>query len=347
MKYATLFSLEIIHDYYTDRRCADFKIEPTPATQKLLGNHRCVLRPLPNGICVSTLLADPQTPFLPLPAQATFGFRLRLQNSAFALFTDLTAINQTAAPLYTNAASPENTDLALVSREAWFTEHFTVQQPATREPFTLSGRPLKEITTAGKFIVEGLGEIGHKRYDEDSRIIMVNTTSVSPGTPFTVTYPTEPRLGWGVFADVEIKYDQAIVKVGGDTKFQVAFKAKQTRWKYYILTDNKSSEFAIEDKDKAIIFDAAGQTDLTKSPDPTDKIAGELAKQYPNMQTFRFLSNALVPCQEAARKSIQFQLNGDKVMDALPNPALQNYVIDLKDSQQEDGLYHIVQYFTH
>jgi len=346
MKYAALFSLEIVHDYYTDRRCADFEIEPTPKTQKLLKDHRCVLRPLPNGIRVSMQVSDQGDPFLPLPTHVTFGFRLRLQNPAFALFTDLTAIHRTAAPLYTNAASPENTVLALVSREAWFTEHFTVQQPALREPFTLSGRPLKEITTAGQFTVEGLGEIGHKRYDEDARIIMVNTTSAKPGTPFTVTYPTEPRLGWGVFADVEIKYDQATANVGGDTKFQVVFKSKQARWKYYILTDNKSNEFAIEDKDKAIIFDAAGQTDLTKSPDPTDKIASELAKQYPNMQAFRFLSNALVPCQEAARKSIQFQLNGDKVIDALPNPALQNYVIDLRDSQKEDGLYHIIKYFN-
>ena len=352
MKYLTLFSLELLHSYYVDRRCPDFQIEPTPETQKLLKDSRCVLKPFPNGIHILILVDGENAPFIPLPVGAIFGFHLRLQNPDFILFTDLTAISQTAAPLYTNATTSTSGDLTLVSREAWSTEHFIVQRPDPKEPFTLAGCPLESIKTAGMFIVKGLGQkTGHKRYDEDARILMVNSTAASPGTPFTVTYPVAPRLKQGVFADIEIKYDKPMTRIaGGAAKFQVVFKAKQVRWKYYIVTnkaENKSNIPAIEDKDKVIIFDAAGQTDLTKAPDPDDKIANELAKQYPNMQTFRFLSNALISCQEAARKSIQFQLNGDKVVDALPNPALQNYVVDVKGSQKEDGLYHIVKYFTH
>ncbi len=341
MKYLSLFSLEILHDYYADRRCSDFEIEPTPETQKLLGNCRCVLKPLPNGLRVLTLSSGPDSPFIPLPPGAVFGFHLRLQNPNFILFTDFSELALAAAPLYTNRAS--DPELKLVSRETSVTESFAVRQPAKKETFVLGGRPLVGTPPAA-FRVEGLGAASAPVcYDEAAKLVSVNSESAKVGTPFTVTYPTAPQLKQGVFADVEIK------TAGGDNKFQIVFKAKQVRWKYYVVTnksENKANIPAIEDKDKTIAFDAANRTDLTQSPDPADKIASELIERYPNMQTFRFVSDALVPCREKARKSIQFQLNGDKVVDALPNPALQNYAIDIRDSKEEDSLYHIVKYFT-
>jgi hypothetical protein len=342
MKYLPLFSLELLHEYYADRRCSDFEIEATPETERLLGNCRCVLKPLPNGMRVLTLGSGPDAPFIPLPAEATFRFHLRLQNPNFILFTDFSEIALAAAPLYTNnASSPE---LKLVSRQTSATETFTVRQTAKKETFVLGGRPL-EGTPLTAFRVEGLGSTSAPvGYDEAAKLVSVNSASAKAGAAFTITYPTAPQLKRGVFADVEIKL------AGGDNKFQIVFKAKKVRWKYYVVTnktENKSNIPAIEDKDKAIVFDTANRTDLTQSPDPADKIASELIERYPNMQTFRFVSDTLVPCQEKTRKSIQFQINGDKVVGALPNPALQNYVIDVRDSKKEDSLYHIVKYFTH
>lgn len=346
MKYLQLFSLELMHDYYTDRRCSDFEIEPTPETQKLLGNCRCVLKPLPNGIRVLILGDSLQTPFIPLPADATFGFHLRLQNPNFILFTDFSEIGLAAAPLYTN--KPSKSELTLVSRETSAIESFVVRKPAKKDAFVLGGRPL-DGTALTAFRVDGLGAASNPvGYDETSKVMIVNSTAAKADAAFTVTYPTAPQLKRGVFADVEIKYNQTIA--GGANKFQVVFKAKKVRWKYYFVTnkiENKPNIPAIEDKDKGVVFDTTGQTDLTQSPDLADKIASELSTQYPNMQTFRFVSDALVPCQEKARKSIQFQLNGDKILDALPNPSLQNYVIDTRDSKKEDSLYHIIKYFTH
>ena len=228
------------------------------------------------------------------------------------------------------------------------TESFLVRQTSKKETFVLSGRPLGGVPLTA-FHVNGLGTaVSLVAYDEETKIASVNSGSVKAGAAFTITYPTTPQLKRGVFADVEIQYDSSMA--GGVHPFQIVFKAKKMRWKYYIVTnktDNKTSLPTIEDKDKTIVFDTAGRTDLTQSPDLSDKIAGELSERYPNMQTFRFLSDALIPCQEAARRSIQFQLNGDKVVEALPNPALQNYVIDVRDSKTEDSLYHIVKYFTH
>jgi len=347
MKYAPLFSLEIVHDYYADRRCSDFAIEPTLETERLLGNCRCVLKSLPNGLRILTQVqADTGAPFIPPMEGATFGFHLRLENPNFVLFTDFSEIGLAAAPLYTNNAG--STELKLVSRETSESERFVVQKPAKKEAFILSGRPLPG-TPLASFRVEGVGApTKPAAYDEASRVVSVNSASAKAGAAFTVNYPTAPQLKPGVFADVEIKYASSMT--GGANQFQIAFKAKKVRWKYYVVTnktETRTNTPAIEDKEKAIIFDATGRTDLTESPDLTDKVAREIAERYPAMQAFRFLSNDLVPCQETARKSIQFQINGDKVLDALPNPALQNYVVDVRDSKKEDSLYHIVKYFTH
>ena len=82
------------------------------------------------------------------------------------------------------------------------------------------------------------------------------------------------------------------------------------------------------------------------TPDPSDAIATGLAEKYPDMQYFRFISNALIPCQQVPRKNIQLQINGEKVINAIPNPPVQNYGLDVKMSNKEYSLYQIVKYFT-
>ena len=99
MKYLSLFSLELLHEYYSNRRCSDFEIEATPETQKLLKNYRCNLKPLPNGVRVLTMGNGTNSPFIPLPEKVTFGFQLRLQDPNFILFTDFSELDLAAAPL--------------------------------------------------------------------------------------------------------------------------------------------------------------------------------------------------------------------------------------------------------
>ncbi|HAE59534.1 MAG TPA: hypothetical protein DCG54_08510 [Anaerolineae bacterium] len=349
MKYLTLFSLEIVHGYYADQRCADFQIEPTPATRKLLDDCRCVLKPLPNGARVLVSVNDKNFPFVSLPTNPVFVFHLKLQNTDFSLFTDLTEISQMAAPLYTNTSPATEGDLTLVAQKAWGSEQFIVQQPGSSEAFSLGGRPLENLKAAG-FSAQGLGvKSGLKSYDSGTRVVTVNSAAASPGTPFTVSYPITPRLERDVFADVEIKYDSASTALSGSANtFRVVFSPREARWKYYIVTektDNKAALPALEDKDKAIAFNAADRTDLTITPDPADEIALKLAEQYPNKQYFRFVSSAPVTCQKAARKNIQLQFDGEKVIDTLANPSLQNYSIDVRNSTKEYSLYQIVKYF--
>lgn len=347
MRYLQLFRLEVLHSYYADQRCPDFEIEPMEDTRKLLKNYRCVSKPLTNGLRVFIAVNDDGTAFIPLPETEAlvFGFHLRLRNPDFPLFTDLETTSQLAAPLYTNETPAAGGELIPVSQEAWFTEHFVVRQQADREPFSLSGRPLEGLTTTGQFIVEGLGtKPAHKRYDEETRAILVNTLQDAPGTPFTVTYPIAPRLGRGVFADVEINYSLAEgEQLGNANPFTITFQSREARWKYYIVTDKSNGNGllpSIEDKDGLISFHP-------EDPAQPPGRAGELvAKQYPDRPCLRVISDGPVRCQQAARRNIQLYLDGQKVIDSLPNPSLQNYCSDIRSGAREHALYQIIQYFT-
>src|ERR1700719_1116051 len=105
MKYRAVFSLRLRHLFYADNRCRNFQIEPTGHTQRLLKNHRCVLKRLPDGILVLTAAGENDEPLIPILGNVTFAFQLRLLHPDFSLFTELADITSKAALLFTNLGS--------------------------------------------------------------------------------------------------------------------------------------------------------------------------------------------------------------------------------------------------
>jgi hypothetical protein len=354
VKYLPLLALQLVHAYYTDGRCPDFELEPALATEQLLKNHRCVLKPLSDGLRVLMAVTDDDVPFIPLSAEVTFTFRLRLRNPDFALFTDLTAINQKLAPLYTDAGSNGDNpaQLTLTSRQAWSTEQFAVGQPVSAEQFTLSGRPLREVQPAD-FDLEAEADMAITHYDAVAKIITVDSAAAAAGDSFEITYPTMPPRARDVLAEVDLTYNGTWPDpADGPQVFQIAFNPKQARWSYYVVTDRPEAEFRIEDRATSpLLFSLGNQTDLNQQPDPTDEVARTLAAQYPTMQRFRFVSDEPVPCRQAARKSIQLRLDDQPVLETLPNPSLKNYAfLEISNNgsvEKEDALFQVINYFNH
>ncbi len=354
MKFLPLLNLAITHNYYNDSRCPDFYIEATADTTQRLKNYRCVLKALPNGLRILTAVTDNDKQFIPLQSGLKFTFQLRLQNPDFALFTDLTAIKQQLAPLYTNLnlSLAEPVQLTLTSRQASSTESFAILNPATENSFTLSGRPLAGLQSTD-FRLEGLAASNPLAYDARAKMITINSQTKSEADLFKATYPIRPQLANGVLADVEIHCNDSLPQVTyGPAEFEITFQSKKARWKYYLIADKSEAQFYIEDKDSSpLTFSADNQTNLNEHPDSSDHVAQLLAEQYPDKQRLRFVSDNLVSCQQAARKSLQLYLNGNQVMEALPNPSLRNYssmnIISNREWQKEDALFQIVKYITH
>jgi hypothetical protein len=262
-KFLPVFSVQLMHPYYTDGRCPDFDIEPTQPTQRLLTNARCLLKAMSNGIRVLRAVTDEHVPLIALPPNTTLTFCLRLLNSDFPLFTDLTAIPQTTPPL-------------------------SIQVDVSR------------------------GEA----------MIQIDFNDSIPLTP------TEPYV------------------------FDITFTAKQARWIYYVITDQRriQSTWQIVNTEMAatapLTFSAANCTNLAQHPDPTDTIATLLAAQYRTMQRWRFMSDAPTPCRQAGRQHLQLVRDGQTVWGALPNPSLHNYTTVAVHSngtmQPQDALFHIL-----
>jgi hypothetical protein len=353
MKYIPLLNLEVTHTYYADGHCRDFRIEATPATQRLLDKYRCILRTRPDGARVFVAVAADGTPFISLPEGMTFAFQLWLQNAEFALFTDLTPLSGLAAPLYTNGQTvgPDPVALDLVSRQAWSTEHFTVHQPSEEEPFILAGRPLDRVPITDFHLDwPGANQAVHPaRYDATSKMVTVDSSATQAGDSFTLRYPVMPQQTRGVFADVEIAYVDATPTIpNGPRTFTINFQARQARWKYYLVTNRTNTTFEIADKAKQapLVFETG--TEL-QEPDPSDTVALTLAEQYPDMQKLCFVSQDTIPCQQSARKSIHLLVDGNPAGNALPSPALHNYTMGHRTngSSAETALFHVIKFFTH
>ena len=96
MNYRTLFELNIFHDYYQNKVCPDFSIEPTTECSRILNGHRLIVKNKVNGIMVIVPVEtedteDPeQKPLVELADNLQFTFILKPKNKDFI---DFTAIN--------------------------------------------------------------------------------------------------------------------------------------------------------------------------------------------------------------------------------------------------------------
>lgn len=351
MEFLPIFTLRATHSYYTDGRCPDFLMEANLATEKLLRNHHCVLKSLPDGVRVFMPVDDGGKPFIAYPEETTFTFHLQLKNPDFALFTDLSDITNQPASLYTNAGlnAEGGKILLLDSRKAWFTESFIVEHPAQENRFILSGRPLMGLAV-NQFEVTNSGNVTLKKYDETSKTITVKAQSALKDETFTVKYPVRPRLKKGIFADVEIHNNGTLQPAEeGPAEFQIAFTARRARWKYYLVTDLKGTEekFQLLDKDDELEFSDENRTNLTTNLDSSDDLAKELVQKYPDLQILRFVSDNLIFCRQTARKHLELRFDDNRLFEALPNPSLRNYskIIDT-NLQEQDAFFQIVKYLT-
>jgi hypothetical protein len=107
MKYRPLFTMSLTHTYYTDRRCPDFMVEPTPETRRRLNNYRCIAKPFANGFQVLVATDDTGAPLIQQEKGATFGFQLVLRNLDFPLFTNYSKDGEPTTRLYTNLRVPK------------------------------------------------------------------------------------------------------------------------------------------------------------------------------------------------------------------------------------------------
>ncbi|KAA3661435.1 MAG: hypothetical protein DWQ10_04525 [Calditrichaeota bacterium] len=341
-----LFSLNIKHDFYTDQRCNDFLLTMTPETQQLLNKHRCIPKFHTNGINVFMQVNADNTPLLPFQDGSTFDFTLRLQNTAFGWFTDLTEFKENENPIFRN--TPDAEQLSLGSRTLFATDKFYVDSPEVEDEFTLHDH-LAEGLAKDDFVLADLPQATPDRVDLKSKVITVNTVDMDVNHMFSVTYPIKAAIKNNIFSHVQLIFDNSFPEQLNSAKsYHISFKSKQAKWLYYVISDidNSSTANQLTIKDNGaedkVVFE-----EVSVSNNPDDEIATELKERYPNLHLTAFISEKLISCKQRSKKNLQLHLNNDPVIETLPLPAINNLAQSVNGQEPpEDRLFHIVKYLT-
>lgn len=89
LKYKTLFSIEVLHDYYSDKRCQDFEILPTAATALVLKGQGMLSKTIGNKLMVLLRVDETAKPLIDFGIAGKLSFFMKLRNPRFNNFTNL------------------------------------------------------------------------------------------------------------------------------------------------------------------------------------------------------------------------------------------------------------------
>ncbi|MGD2180608.1 hypothetical protein [Lusitaniella coriacea] len=107
MHYQRFFSISIFHEYYRNKICSDFSIEPTQLCWKLIRGHRLILKNTANGLLMLMPVDEAQNPRFPLEKNIIFTFLLKLKNPRFASITSLDSDYRTNLYTFSNQTLTE------------------------------------------------------------------------------------------------------------------------------------------------------------------------------------------------------------------------------------------------
>ena len=332
MKFLPLFEMNITHDYYASGACPDFSIEPTPATVAGLKNYRCVFKQSASGVSVFVSVDDQSNPFIPIPPGTTFIFQMRLTNSRFAMFTDLS-----------DRPSPPP------AHELWAYTNTTFNgKESLRFESVMKLEPQPEYLKKLLRFKDLLKPVQVRQIGDS--LDNTDENSLKPSGFELLAAGLNPAPKGGAFAHIVIKLNGALPQPNDQTPvFEIPFTAKQARWEYFVVTDRNGQDLEVLDIQganglKPLAFDKS-----IEIPDPPTGVWEKLARQYPEATKIRFQSRAPIPAREVGRKNLQLREREQFVIDNLPNPSPVNYAATTVEingqTRQEDSWFEIIPYF--
>lgn len=164
---------------------------------------------------------------------------------------------------------------------------------------------------------------------------------------------TNMRQEKNCFAAVEIYMDHSIkpAKNKDPVQYHIPFTAKPAYWEYFFITNETTDnfDFQIKHSEHQEGVSPAGQPIGFKKEAYTSRsITDWINKQYPKANLLYFVSDEPVRCQQAPRENIQLLLNGERLLNNLPNPSIRNsdqrISGDGDSTTTQDTFFHIVKH---
>lgn len=101
MNYRKLFSITILHDYFSNNLYGGFRLVPTPRTHNHLLGHKLIVKESEFGLTILIGISDTgnNLPFLSIDNGTMFEFEMILKDNHFSSFTDLITLENLNSPI--------------------------------------------------------------------------------------------------------------------------------------------------------------------------------------------------------------------------------------------------------
>lgn len=320
MIYKSLFSIAILHNYFSDSTAFVPEVDqyltlsPSPDCLKLIKQYRLKLHYKPGRLYLSSPIRENSSTFLP-QVPLKFTFYLTIRDAVFYHFTDDQAWQSVPFPHF--FAEGLNTSLSIGSYQVTAHNQFFIpQERAVETAFFIQGKPL-----TSSFTIEGLNPVPTPVYDATLKKITFDTThsGYQDGQAFQVVYPVAPQWPSTTLGIVEITVDGSNLSL--EKAYSLSFAKKTQHWNYYVVAPstltatNLSITHGIADPQWAF-----GST-IEKSD---GDIYQRLKNMFPEAKIFNITSINPLPYQKQAKVGLKLQQDGETIINNLPNPAPEN-----------------------
>ncbi|MEP5340747.1 MAG: hypothetical protein ABJL44_00105 [Algibacter sp.] len=141
-----------------------------------------------------------------------------------------------------------------------------------------------------------------------------------------VSKPTEGDILNG-FTIAKVKIKLSEVNFGSakvPPEYQLIFKSKSVKWKYYIVSNTETTKLEIKDRGEQLTF-----SELKNQDDKPDKIARSLRLNFPDKRLFVFESSTAINYSNKILKNIQLLKNENIIIKHLSNPSISDNGIQI------------------
>ncbi|NHN24065.1 hypothetical protein FIA58_000110 [Flavobacterium jejuense] len=163
---------------------------------------------------------------------------------------------------------------------------------------------------------------------ETGKMLLFSNEGLSKGNVELMkskTFQEGKYQNFPAIARVEIKGGEIISQSNGSPHlYKALFQSRAIKWKYYFVSNSKTTDLAIATRDQQLKF-----TQLEIKEDFSDKIVQSLTLNFQDTKIIVFESNIDIPYSKTPIKNINLKQNGLILINHLPNPEVQDNGIQI------------------
>ncbi len=329
MKFPTLFTVSIFHEYYTSQECQDFSFVIPADSNQLLKNGKLIAKIYEGKLYVLFQQDETGQALVKLTGK-TLRFGLKLLNPFFSNFTNFNL----SCPLYRNVTAPDA--IAAAQSVTFVGNLFSYELKKVPRPITvnLKDRNDQVLQTDIVTVENDRSTISYDFKLTNQAVGLYRIEESDAGNIETTDYYFDPELqSQNLFGVIEIAIADSFYPPPPPVippavpppefkhpEFAIAFTAKQETLKYYVIgqnyTDADIAQLSVADAGASPISFTKFLPNVFTAKDIPPSLLGD---RDANIVLFSSPIDA-VKRQEKSRQKIELRKNGTTLISHLPQP---------------------------